>query len=77
MKSEKTFMNNFTKNIIIALDSIIIVLSALIAIELIRVLSIIIISIILLVLIGNELKKNSERRKPYGTTRIFMYATKA
>ncbi|MCR5482032.1 MAG: hypothetical protein K6F52_04475 [Clostridia bacterium] len=65
MRSDMNFMNNFTKNIIIALGSII-MLSALIAINL-DVLSII--SIIVLVLISGGLKENTERRMSYGTTR--------
>ena len=66
MKGVHGFMNNFTMNLIIALGSII-VLSALIAINIIDVLSIINIGIILLVLIGNELKENSDTKMSYGT----------
>ncbi len=67
MKGEKSFMNNFTMNLIIALSSILVLL-ALLAIN-ITLINIIVISIIVLVLIGNELKENSGRQMSYGTAR--------
>ncbi len=74
MKGDMSFVNNFMMNLIIVLGSII-VLSVLIAINLINVLSIVIISIIELVLIGSERKENSGKRMSYGTARNCFIAS--